>query len=91
MTKEQLGRFIAEHRKGKEFTQKDLAEKLCVTDKAVSKWERGLSFPDVTLLQPLADCIGYECCGTNDLPEKGAGGKYDDNGGGNQKSAGTIG
>ena len=57
MTKETLGTFIAEHRKSKGLTQKELAEMLHVTDKAVSKWERGLSFPDVTLLEPLATAL----------------------------------
>ena len=52
LDKEAVGSFIAERRK---MTQKDLAERLFVSDKAVSKWERGLSFPDVSLLIPLAD------------------------------------
>lgn len=55
MDKTQFGAFIAENRKRQELTQQELAQKLHVTDKAVSKWERGLSYPDVTLLQPLAD------------------------------------
>ena len=54
MNKEQLGVFIAENRKAAGLTQKDLAARLHVTDKAVSKWERALSYPDVTLLEPLA-------------------------------------
>ena len=54
MNKERLGTFIAENRKAFGMTQKDLAETLHITDKAVSKWERGLSYPDVTLLEPLA-------------------------------------
>ena len=40
------------------MTQKDLAARLHITDKAVSKWERGLSYPDVTLLEPLAEVFG---------------------------------
>jgi transcriptional regulator with XRE-family HTH domain len=40
------------------MTQKDLAAKLQVTDKAVSKWERGLGFPDINSLEPLADALG---------------------------------
>lgn len=55
LDKTQFGAFIAENRKRQELTQQMLAQKLHVTDKAVSKWERGLSYPDVTLLQPLAD------------------------------------
>ena len=58
MTKELLGNFIAQQRKALGMTQKDLAERLHITDKAVSKWERGLSYPDVTLLEPLADIFG---------------------------------
>lgn len=49
-----FGQFIAENRRTRGLTQLQLAEALHVTDKAVSKWERGLSFPDVTLLEPLA-------------------------------------
>lgn len=55
MDKMQFGAFIADHRKRQGLTQQMLAQQLHVTDKAVSKWERGLSYPDVTLLQPLAD------------------------------------
>lgn len=58
MTKEQLGAFIADNRRDRGLTQRDLAEKLHITDKAVSKWERGLSYPDVTLLEPLAEVFG---------------------------------
>ena len=58
MTKEQLGEFIAQQRKLLGMTQKDLAARLHITDKAVSKWERGLSYPDVTLLEPLAEVFG---------------------------------
>ena len=54
MNKERFGAFIAENRKQLGLTQAQLAERLHVTDKAVSKWERGLSYPDVTLLEPLA-------------------------------------
>lgn len=58
MDKEILGAFITEERKALGLTQRELAEKLQVTDKAVSKWERGLSYPDVTLLEPLAAALG---------------------------------
>lgn len=50
----QVGAFIAERRKAKGWSQKDLAGVLQVTDKAVSRWERGAGYPDVTLLKPLA-------------------------------------
>lgn len=53
-----FGVFLAERRKEKGFTQKELAERLFVSDKAVSKWERGLSLPDVSLLIPLAETLG---------------------------------
>nr|MBQ8253047.1 helix-turn-helix transcriptional regulator [Lachnospiraceae bacterium] len=55
MDKEKLGLFVSQLRKEQNMTQKELAEKLGVTDKAVSKWERGLSFPDISLLEPLSD------------------------------------
>lgn len=55
--KEQFGRFVAEQRKKKKLTQKDLAQKLYVSDKAVSKWERGSSMPDISLLMPLAEAL----------------------------------
>ena len=58
LDKQQLGAFIAENRKRQGLTQQQLAQTLHVTDKAVSKWERGLSYPDVTLLQPLAAAFG---------------------------------
>lgn len=52
-----FGKFIAELRKEKNMTQKQLAEKLNLTDKAISKWERGLSFPDITILNSLAEVL----------------------------------
>lgn len=58
MNKERLGAFIGACRREAGLTQRELAERLHVTDKAVSKWERGLSYPDVTLLEPLASALG---------------------------------
>ena len=55
--KAKFGAFIAQLRKEKGLMQKELAEKLYVSDKAVSKWERGLSIPDVTLLIPLSKIL----------------------------------
>ena len=55
---EKFGQFLAEVRKEKQMTQKDLADKLFVSDKTVSKWERGNSMPNVTLLIPIADILG---------------------------------
>ncbi len=52
------GRFIAELRKHKGYTQKELAEKLMVTDKAISRWETGKGLPDTSLLKPLGDILG---------------------------------
>ena len=57
MDKERFGAFIAEKRKALNMTQKELADRLMVSDKAVSKWERGLSFPDITLIEPLAKIL----------------------------------
>ena len=55
ISNEKFGLFVTELRKKKNLTQKDLAEKLYVSDKTVSKWERGLSMPNVVLLIPIAD------------------------------------
>ncbi len=52
------GRFIARCRKQKGYTQKELAEKLMVTDKAISRWETGKGLPDTSLLKPLGDALG---------------------------------
>lgn len=57
MDNQKLGIFITELRKEKGLTQAQLAQKLNVTDKAVSKWERGVGFPDIKLLEPLADVL----------------------------------
>ncbi len=51
------GSRIATLRKDKGWTQKELVEQLHITDKAVSKWERGLNFPDLALLEPLAAAL----------------------------------
>lgn len=56
--KPRFGRFIAELRREKGFTQKELAERLYISDKAVSKWETGTSIPDTALLIPLAELLG---------------------------------
>lgn len=57
ISKKQFGLFLSALRKEKGYTQKDLAIKLYISDKAVSKWERGLSLPDISLLIPLADIL----------------------------------
>lgn len=58
MEVKEFGQFIAEVRKSNNITQIELARKLNVTDKAVSRWERGLGFPDINTLEPLADALG---------------------------------
>ena len=58
MDNERFGAFIAQLRKEQGLTQRELAEGLSVTDKAVSKWETGKGFPDVKLLEPLARALG---------------------------------
>ncbi len=55
MDNNKIGKYIASLRKEKKLTQQQLGDKLFVTDKAVSKWERGLSLPDITILEKLAD------------------------------------
>lgn len=52
------GEIISMARKEKGLTQKQLAEVLHISDRTVSKWERGAGFPDVALLEPLADALG---------------------------------
>ena len=59
-----IGRFIAERRKALELTQRQLAEQLSVSDKAVSKWETGRGLPDVLLMLPLCAVLGIT---VNDL------------------------
>ena len=53
----QTGAFIRELRKAKGLTQKELADQLHITDRAVSKWERGLCAPDLSTLEPLAQAL----------------------------------
>lgn len=50
-----IGKFIADERKRKGYTQKQLSEKLAISDKTISKWERGNGFPEVSLLLPLCN------------------------------------
>ncbi len=56
--KKTFGNMVAALRKEKGMTQLELAEKMGVTDKAVSKWERDLSFPDVSSISKLAEILG---------------------------------
>ena len=57
MDNQKFGEFILSLRKEKGWTQLELAEKLNVTDKAVSKWERGVGFPDIKMIEPLAEVL----------------------------------
>ena len=57
MDPEKFGAFVALCRKEKNMTQLELAQELKVTDKAVSRWERGKGFPDISLLVPLAEAL----------------------------------
>ena len=57
MDAKRFGCFVAERRKELHMTQKDLAYKIHVTDKAVSKWERGLGLPDINSIEDLANAL----------------------------------
>jgi len=57
MDAQKFGAFVAAVRKEKNMTQAELAAKIQVTDKAVCRWERGLGFPDINTLIPLADAL----------------------------------
>ena len=58
MNQEKIGKFIAENRKAKKLTQSELAEKLGISDRAVSNWENGKNMPDLSLFKPLCDILG---------------------------------
>ena len=58
MNQIKIGRFIADCRKKANLTQMQLAEKLGITDKAVSKWERGVAMPDTSIMLELCDILG---------------------------------
>jgi transcriptional regulator with XRE-family HTH domain len=57
-TKKAFGAFVIARRQAAGLTQRDLAQRLYVTESAVSKWERGVSFPDISLVTPLAQALG---------------------------------
>jgi len=66
MDPEKIGSLISKARKDKNMTQKDLANMLHITDKAISKWERGISIPDISLLIPISNILDisvYELLG----------------------------
>ena len=58
MDTQKTGVLIAQARRERGLTQKELSQALHVSAQAVSKWERGLNFPDLSLLEPLGDCLG---------------------------------
>ena len=74
MDNNKIGKFITSRRKEKGLTQQELGDRLFVTDKAVSKWERGLSLHDITLLEKLAIQLDVDVseilCGEQGKKEK---------------------
>ena len=57
MDQEKIGKFILELRKDKKMTQQELADKIGVTDRAISKWENGRCMPDISLMKPLCEIL----------------------------------
>ena len=62
MNTQETGRLLSRLRKEQGLTQRQVAEALHVSAQAVSKWERGLGCPDVSLLTPLAEIFGVSAC-----------------------------
>ena len=58
MDAEKIGQFIYKLRTDKNLTQSQLADNIHVTNKAISRWERGIGFPDISLLEPLSNELG---------------------------------
>lgn len=58
LDKEKISKFIAELRKEAKMTQKELAERLKVSDKTISKWETANGIPDISMLMPIAEVFG---------------------------------
>ena len=58
MNSQKTGQLIAQQRGALGLTQKQLASQLHISDRTVSRWERGVGFPDLSLLEPLADALG---------------------------------
>ena len=58
MNQIKIGRFIADCRKEQGLTQAQLAERLSITDKAISKWERGIAMPDSAIMLELCAILG---------------------------------
>ena len=57
MNIDKIGKFISERRKSKKLTQEKLAEKLNISDRAISKWERGICLPDASIMIPLCKIL----------------------------------
>lgn len=77
-----IGKYIAEKRKGLGLTQKQLAEKLGMSDKSVSKWERGICLPDVSVYMELCEILGIsinEFLAGEDISEENIVKKSEDN------------
>lgn len=75
MDQEKIGRYIAEKRKGLGLTQKQLAQKLDMSDKSVSKWERGICLPDASVYSDLCEILGIrisEFFAGEDIPSESA-------------------
>ena len=70
MEEKNLGNTISKLRREQNMTQAELAKKLNITDKAVSKWERNLSYPDITSLSKLAQILNVETSYLIDLCKK---------------------
>lgn len=74
MNNQTMGDMISTLRKEKGMTQKDLADRLSITDKAVSKWERNLAYPDTATIPGLAEILGIsveELMNAKSIPEHG--------------------
>lgn len=73
MDQKKIGKYIADKRKSLGLTQVQLAEQLGMSDKSVSKWERGVCLPDVSVYKPLCDALGIsvnEFLAGEDIPEE---------------------
>lgn len=70
MDAKKLGVFISQIRKEKNMTQLELANQIHVSDKAVSRWERGIGFPDIQLLEPLSNALGITVAELMDCKRK---------------------
>ena len=60
MNQEKIGKFISEMRKAKNLTQEELAEKLGVSNKSISRWENGITMPDISMLITLSEALDVE-------------------------------